>query len=189
MESDWTVACGADDPWIVVPWASEDGSMQYIDLRANPDRVGEIPEAVQYPALLAKLLEWNHFDSPIYTAKSDVWSYTGEEFYAEDLPGFGYAQGCYVDLVSRELECFSSFAACEQKLRAWTGVARGIPLENARCEWMLRRARILPAGGEGSTSSVCDGFAITLYVWGYGATLAAATFSWSDALATLNFIS
>ncbi len=188
MDSDWSVSCAADDPVIVVPWASEDKSIHYIDLRVDPDRVWEIPEAVQYPCMSAALLLWNRSDSSIYTAKSDVWSYAANQFDAEDLPGFAYAHACYIDLIPREPDVFSNFAAGEQNLRTWTRVAHRIAAADARCEWTLRPARILQACGEelgGSANNASDGFATTLYVWGYGSSPQAAMSAWSDAMVVL----
>ena len=37
MLSDWSAACGADDPVVVVPWASPDGALRWVDLRDDPD--------------------------------------------------------------------------------------------------------------------------------------------------------
>ena len=190
MHADWTVACAADDPWVVVPWVAKsrcDETIRYIDLRAAPQRLEEIPEAVQYPCLAKALRRWNQADTSLFTAKCDVWNYPARLFDAEDLPGFDYARGSYIDLLSVEPELFSSFAACEQQLRSWTEIARSIPLPATRCEWTLRRARIMPSLVESSAAaskhtSPLDGFATSLYVWGYGASEQSAASVWADAV-------
>ena len=86
MHADWTVACAADDPWVVVPWSREDETICYIDLRAAPQRLEEITEAVQYPCLAKALRRWNQPDTSLFTAKCDVWNYPARLFDAEDLP-------------------------------------------------------------------------------------------------------
>lgn len=180
MESDWTVACGADDPWIVLPWATEDGLIRYIDLNGAPDKVDEIPEAAQHPSLAAALLRWNQPDAPLFTAKCDVWWYAADSFDAGDLVGFAHAQGSYIDLIPREPAVFSSFAACERMLQAGAESSRDLAVPEGRCEWTLRPARVSTAD-----NGYRDGFAITLYVWGYGSSPQAAASSWSTALLAL----
>jgi hypothetical protein len=191
VETDWSVACGTDDPTVVVPWIGRDESIRYIDLHNEPTRINEIPEAAQYPSLAAALRRWNQPDAPLFTAKCDVWNYPADLFDAEDLPGFAYAQGSYVDLLSREIAIFSSFAACEQMLRVWSVAARNIALPEGRCEWTLRPACILPLIGNAENYPLDEsgnrnnGFATTLYVWGYGSSPEAAAAAWSNAILAL----
>jgi hypothetical protein len=194
MHADWSVACGADDPMVVVPWAgvsrsSEEGPICYIDLRKELRRVNEIPEASQHACVAVALRRWNQQDSPLFTAKCDVWNYPADLFDAEDLAGFPFAQGSYIDLLPRDARIFSSFSACEGMLRAWTERARAIAIPEGRCEWTLRPARIFSTAAKPINSSLADphtdGFATTLYVWGYGASPAAAANAWSDTLMAL----
>jgi len=192
MQSDWSVACGADDSLVVVPWASEDESIRYIDLQDAPARVSEIPEATQYASLAAALQRWNQRDAPLFTAKCDVWNYTADHFDAEDLAGFAFAQASYIDLLPRDPMIFSSFTGCEQMLRTWTERSHSIALPEGRCEWILRPARVLSVPGDtshsvsnGADHSGYDGFATTLYVWGYGSSPQTAADVWSTALLAL----
>ena len=200
MEADWSVECGPGDPTVVLPWVNASGSLSYLDLRGNPESIKNISEAAQFPALAFALERWNHLDSPVFTAKCDVWTYPADLFDAEDLPGFAFAQGSYVDLVSVAERSFADFPLCEAQLRRWTDLARTIPLPGARCEWTLRAAQIfnslpLPANSLPANSLPADnrlakplprtGFATTLYVWGYGATAPAAATAWSTALRAL----
>ncbi len=194
MNADWSVACGADDPLVVVPWSgisrtSEDGPIAYIDLREQPGRLNEIPEANQHTCVAAALRRWNRNDSPLFTAKCDVWEYPADLFDAEDLAGFRFARGSYIDLISRDPKVFSNFSACEQMLKVWTGRARAIDLPQGRCEWTLRSARVFSSSqmsvNAAPTQAWTDGFATTLYVWGYGASEAEAAAAWSEALTAL----
>ena len=179
MLSDWSVACGADDPAVVIPWTGADGSIRYVDLRESPARADEIPEAEQYACIDRALRHWNQAGSPIFTAKCDVWAYAADLYDAEDLPDFAHAQGCYIDLLSTDSEKFSNFSASEKMLRAWNEAAQSIDATAARCEWTLRPARLL------SGERYVDGFATTLYVWGYGESPQAAAAAWSAALLAL----
>jgi hypothetical protein len=190
VEADWSVACGADDPTVMVPWTGKNKSLRFIDLRDTPVRISEIPEAARYPCLATALGRWNDSNSPLFTAKCDVWNYASDLFDAEDLPGFSHAQGSYVDLLPKNAAVFSSFAACEQLLRNWTKAAQSIELAAARCDWILRPARILPVTVDELHSlqrydKGVDGFATTLYVWGYGSSSDAAAIAWSTALLAL----
>ncbi len=183
MQSDWTVACTAEDPEVVVPWAGKDPSLRYVDVRSTPDSIQEIPEAVEYPCVAAALRRWNQPDIALFTAKCDVWSYPAKLFDAEDLPEFAHARGSYIDLIPLDAAMFGSFEACERQLRCWTETSRAIDLPACRTEWTLRPARIFPslAALTGNDSSR-EGFATTLYVWGYGNSPEAAAMAWDAAL-------
>lgn len=189
MNSDWSVACCADDPEVVVPWGGEkDAALQlrYIDLRKTPTAIMEIPEAALYPCMAAALRRWNGMGSAMFTAKSDVWTYDAKHFDAEDLPDYAWAQGCYIDLLSRDTFAFSDFAACERQLRAWSSLAGSIEVPAGRCEWTLRPARILDDLQEDPNPLAAKcGFATTLYVWGYGDDRDFASATWAAALRAL----
>ena len=193
MQTDWSVACGKDDPVIVAPWHKADGSLHFVDLRNGPDSILKIPEAAQYSCIAAALQRWNQPDSAIFSAKCDVWAYPAKLFDAEDLEDFAFAQGSYIDLLYRDPAKFSNFSTCEQQVRRWSEAARSIELPQSRCEWTLRPAHILQslmdASGTfqniGPSDVYQDGFATTLYVWGYGASSETAAAAWSNAIPAL----
>jgi hypothetical protein len=114
-------------------------------------------------------------------------------FDAEDLEGFAFAQGSYLDLLFRDPEIFSNFATCEQQLRQWSEAARSIELPDSRCEWTLRPAHILQSllNASGISQKIDPsegyqhGFATTLYIWGYGASPETAAAAWSNAVLAL----
>ena len=125
---------------IVIPWSGKNPSLRYIDLRQSPETMQEIPEAAEYPCVAAALRRWNQQDTSLLTAKCDVWSYPAKLFDAEDLPGFAFARGSYIDLLSADAATFASFEACERQLRSWTEISRSIDLPACRSEWTLRPA-------------------------------------------------
>lgn len=187
MDSDWTVACAADDAEVVIPWAGKDPSLRYVDLRSAPHSIQEIPEAAEYPCVAAALQRWNQPDTSLFTAKCDVWSYPAKLFDAEDLPEFAFARGSYIDLLSADAAAFTSFETCERQLRALTEIARSIQLPACRSEWTLRPARIfssVPTLASAANSSR-NGFATTLYTWGYGDSPQSAGIAWAAALQAL----
>lgn len=184
MQSDWTVACAADDPEIVIPWAGKNPSLRFVDLRRSPEAIMQIPEAAEYPCIAAALRRWNQPDTSLFTAKCDVWSYPAKLFDAEDLPEFTFARGSYVDLLSAEAATFTSFEICERQLRAWTEIARSVDLLACRSEWTLRPARIFPSSPmpPPAKNPSQNGFATTLYTWGYGNSPQSAAIAWAAAL-------
>lgn len=187
MDSDWIVACAADDPEVVIPWRGKNPALRFVDLRQSPEAIQEIPEAAEYPCVAAALRRWNQQDTALLTAKCDVWSYPAKLFDAEDLPGFAYARGSYIDLLPLDAATFASFAACEGQLRAWTEISRSINLPTCRSEWTLRPARIFPESKDLASVQISprNGFATTLYTWGYGDSPEAAAIAWDAGLRAL----
>ena len=189
MDADWSVECGAEDPTIAVPWSNADGSLAFVHLRATPEGLEKIPEARQHAALAEALRAWNQPSGPILTAKCDVWSYPAALFDAEDDARFAFAQACYVDLLPTADTEFSSFAQMEQIARQWCAAARALPCEQARFEWVVRRAWRCAALdfplADTEAAEWRDGFATTLYVWGYGSKEELAAAAWARALRRL----
>jgi hypothetical protein len=182
MLTDWSAACGADDPVLVVPWASPDGSLQWVDLREDPYAVNDIPEAEDHPALLAGLRALNGSRSPVFTAKCDVWPMDGDELDAlrdemlldEEVAGAGLA--CYIDLLWRERGIFASRHRMEQMLHRLDRLLTELPYSLAAAELTMRPAVIDLEG------TVAEGFAITLYVKGLGVDETEAAQRWDEAL-------
>jgi hypothetical protein len=190
MDADWSVECGADDPTIAVPWSKADGDIEFVDLRTAPERIVAIAEAQQHPALAEALCAWNQAASPFFTAKCDVWNYPAAYFDAEDDPRFAFAQASYVDLLHIADAEFCSFTRTEQQVRQWCAAARALGCAGARCEWVVRRAwrssaLDSPQLQADAAEAWTAGFAVTLYVWGYGATETEADAAWAQALRAL----
>jgi hypothetical protein len=183
MEADWSVALAANDPVITVPWASsaeDTRKCQFVDLRLGEHLIDEIDEARARPALRSALLLLNSGKSQVWTAKCDAWSSSAAEG-AEPFDGYemdaepgetSFGAGCYVDLLPRDFALLSSFEAQERWIRVATQALRVIPASAARVELVLRHAQV-----EGT-----QGFGVTWFVEGCGATAPRAAEAWARAL-------
>lgn len=182
MLTDWSAECGADDPVLVVPWTSPDGTLQWVDLREDPYAVNEIVEAEDHPALLAALRSLNGARSPVFTAKCDVWTMDADELEAtrdellldSEVAGAGLA--CYIDLLWRDRAIFASRHRLEQILYRLERMLSDLPYSLASAELVMRPAVVELDG------TVAEGFAVTLYVRGVGVDTAEAAVRWDEAL-------
>lgn len=181
MLSEWSAECAANDPGIDVPWASPDGTLHWVDLRADPNALDEITEADEYPALLASLRVLNGPRSIFFTSKCDVWSMDEEElaslrldlFVEDDIAAAGLMS--YIDVVFRERAVFASRHRAEQVLHRIDRMARELPHHLAKVECVLRHA-VLDLDG------VQEGYAFTVYVKACGIDEIEASERWSAAL-------
>lgn len=188
MLTDWSAACGADDPVLVVPWATPDGALHWVDLREDPYAVNEIAEAEDYPALLAALRSLNGARSPVFTAKCDVWSMDEEELGAirdellldNEVAAAGLST--YIDLLWRDRAVFASPHRVEQLLYRLERVISELPHSLASAELVMRPAVVELDG------TVGEGFAVTLYVRGVGVDRAEAVLRWDEALRAITTI-
>jgi hypothetical protein len=183
MEADWTVALGAGDPVITVPWAASGDDIRkcrFVDLRQGTHRIDEIEEARAKPPLRSALLLLNAATSPLWTAKCDAWTSSVDEgaepfdpFEMGTEPGdTAFGAGSYVDLLARDVSFLASFARQERWIRAVTEVLRSTPASAARVELVLRRAEV-----EG-----VSGFAVTWFVEGCGSSAQRAEQRWGRAM-------
>jgi len=109
VEADWEVEIGAEAPVIEPDWSG------FVDLRLTPDSAYQLPELAGLPGLARGLIQLNHANSPVWTAKSDVWPVAefdpveldAEDSDADDSINSGgppaYFLACYVDLIARDL--------------------------------------------------------------------------------------
>jgi hypothetical protein len=172
MESDWEIEIGDGAPVIDAVWEG------YIDLRGDTNRVAEIAETAQFPALSDALIRLNSSSSPMWTAKCDVWPV--EAFDADELDAdrdaATSALGCYVDLLPCDAQMFSTLDAAAD----WCGRLclhlRARRARQCRADAVLRRAFITP-------ESV--GLGVTTYLTACGSTRTEAATAISNALALL----
>jgi len=174
MLATFTVEIGAGLPRLSVPWRDSGNAEAsgFIDLRARPDMLASLPEAVD-PALYGALAALNSPGSSLFTAKCDLWH---ESTFDEEEQGFfptalrtcaSYIDVLWVDPVLR-----SSFAACERKMQQWVADMRQISNETASTEFILRSCEV-----EGA-----PGFYWSVYISGFGVDPAETYRYWSEAL-------
>jgi hypothetical protein len=141
MEADWGIEIGGGAPVIEALWVG------FVDLRRSPERIGEIAEAAQFPALANLLRALNGAASPLWTAKCDLWEpETADLTLGETAnhPSVGHeptnqvetsqdpitperanppapptALACYIDLLPLEGVVFADWKQAESFCRDW----------------------------------------------------------------------
>lgn len=182
MMSEWSAECGEDDPVVVVPWASPDGALRWVDLRDDPDALDNIAEADEFPALLSALRALNGTRSPVFTSKCDAWAMDGDELAAtrldllleEEVAAAGFTS--YIDLLPRDRAVLVSRPRVEGLLYRLDRALRDQPFSLATVQSVLRPAVVEVDG------TVAEGYAVTLYVKGVGVDEAEAQGRWAEAL-------
>ena len=187
MLFDWSAACSADDPVLVVPWHDVTSGLHFIDLRDDPDALDSIAEAEQFPALLQCLRALNGARSPLFTAKCDVWPASAEELAAIALelqaePEHAVAgQISYLDLLCRDRALFSSFHQQQHLLGRMERRLAALEQPAAIAEAVVRPALM-------DFTSPQEGFCLSLYIKAVGSTSAAADQAWSGALVAVTSV-
>jgi len=159
MDADWEVEIGGGAPVIEANWQG------FIDLRANPERVGEICEAASFPPLTALLLGLNGAHSPVWTAKCDLWE-------PEEAAGSS-SLACYVDLLPVEGMVFAEWQQAEEFCRDFVKRLAQAGPSDCSVELVIRQA----------IAGATEGFAITAYISAAGTDRAAAATALTAALA------
>jgi hypothetical protein len=171
MLSEWTAECAHDAPTLIVPWSDEATGARFIDLRAEPYDIAEIPEAEHNPTLSRALRSLNATRSPFLTAKCDAWTLSStdqadtlealrlELMLAEEETLFGFAS--YVDLLWRERSVFASAHQQQDRLDRIVRRAQKLQHPEAALECVLRPALLDLAGP-------LEGFSVSLYVTALG---------------------
>ena len=136
MEADWEVEAGGGAPVIEALWPG------FVDLRRNPERIGEIREAAASPALAGLLRALNGAGSPVWTSKCDLWEPEANEL------------ACYVDLLPVASGVFARWEQAEAFCREWVERLAPAPLTECRVDLVVRQA----IAGE------AEGFGVTAYL-------------------------
>lgn len=196
MLSEWTAECSHDAPTLVVPWTEHPhdpaSGAHFIDLRANPYDIAEIPEAEHYPALGRALRSLNATRSPLLTAKCDAWwlsrspesassadqiaQLDGLQLELEIAPeetAHGFAS--YIDLLWRERSVFASAHQQQDRLDRIVRRAQRLPHPEAALQCVLRPAVL-------DLSGPLEGFSVTLYLTAVAAEPEIARRRWELAL-------
>jgi len=182
MVTEWSALCSPEDPVLVVPWTDPVTNVSFVDLRSNPYDFDAIPEAVQHPPLLQALRALNATRSPVFTAKSDVWSLESAELALlrieldVEAEGSRSGIGSYIDLMFRDRTVFTSAAHQQQWIARLLRLASALDYPTAALECTLRPALLdlrIPQ----------EGYAISLYIKALGPDQENAEVVWAAALA------
>ena len=161
MEADWEVEVGGGAPVIDALWPG------FVDLRQHPERIGEIHEAAEFPALAELLLALNKTGSPVWTAKCDLWEQEANEL------------ACYIDLLPVADTVFSQWKQAEGFCREFVARLAPVSLPECRADFMVRQAIAGEAEGFGVTATLS---ATGRDRSGAAATLAAALVAFAGAI-------
>lgn len=171
MEADWSVEIGPGLPRIHGWWEG------IVDFRADPLAIHKVREAAQHPALHEALLALNARNSQVFTTKCDVWKLGEEEldpyeFSANtDTARAGFAS--YIDILEVDSAKFASFAFHDEWVRGLAYQMRSVDLSHGRVDVVLRAADLKEE----------QGYGITIYCAGCGASEGDACASWRAVLA------
>ena len=194
MFAEWSAECGADDPIVVVPWSDPEGRVRFVDLRAEPFDIADIPEAEDYPAMRRALRSLNASGSGFFTSKCDAWALSpedGEEKLEalrielellDEEAAFGF--GSYIDILWRERSTFASAHQASGRLDRLVRRTTRLPHPEAALEAVLRPAIVAERSEAGSPSArgALEGFAATLYITAVAADPETAMRRWEAAL-------
>lgn len=202
MHVDSAVELGRDDPALEMPWASEDGSLRYCDIRNNPALIDTLPEARYWLEMREFLIRANAADFPMQTAKSDVWS-TTEISPEEEIFSASWKFASYTDLIFSDHAPRFSLPVHQALVTKLCALLQRAPDMPASVEFVLRHCyyHVLDEVARSNDSEesreqdqekriVSDealddsvrGFCVTLYVSGFGNTEQEARQPWSIAL-------
>lgn len=176
MDADYSVELGPGDPSLELPWRSDDGALQYHDLKRHPELLLYVDEANRYPELARFLSSLNSFTSIFATAKCDVWA-EGELSEAEEIYGAPLKFGGYVDLLLEDgCAMRNDFEGHERLSRRAVELLAKAPEISAAAEFIIRRCYFQESG------DAAAGYYWTAYIFGYGDDERDARKRWAIAL-------
>lgn len=184
MRVDWSVEIGPESASLEVPWRSEDGRHRFLDLKANPELLLEITETIENPELAAFLAALNKPKSFLSTAKCDTWTSDSlDDLEGEELE-FNHSSkyASYVDVVFADMPVSLDFACHESLAKELTGLLQRAPDFAAMAEIVIRSCYFHT---DTDLDHSQNGFAITLFMAGYGDDADSARKSWTIGLKLL----
>lgn len=182
MMAEWSVEIGPDAPALEVPWRSEDGSLRFFDLKAQPELLLEIPETQEHFEM-GDFLSHVNAKSEMATAKCDIWM-TDEMTPEDEIFGAPLKRCSYVDaFFDRSIERYD--LAAHEKLADLIVTKFGrLPEMPARLEIVIRQCHFHRPNEPGVSDA---GYCMTLYVTGYGDDEAHAHVHWTIAFNLLRY--
>ncbi|HEV2214670.1 MAG TPA: hypothetical protein VGR64_05225, partial [Terracidiphilus sp.] len=142
----------------------------------RPEAAEQLPEAEALAGLAGVLVQLNQVDSPVWTAKCDVWELAEFDPLELDAESENESVGaaCYVDLLPCEPGKWTKHEDAAEWCRQVCAQLRGVVLRNCRMDLVVRAADI----GEAVTEH-----AVTAYASAAGANHVQAKRRLTDALA------
>lgn len=141
MEADWEVEIGGNAPVIEAHWTG------FIDLRLEPERAVQLPEAAELPSLADTLVRLNAPSSPVWTSKCDIWH--PEKFDPDELDTPAAAAqcaiACYIDLLPQSQREWTNPERAIARCKALCAHLREVPLRGCRTDLIVRKAWITPS--------------------------------------------
>ena len=173
MEADWEVEIGGGASVIEALWPG------FVDLRSDPQRVRQLAETADQPALAEALIRLNAPASPVWTSKCDLWPVLEpgafDPLELDAAPdGAAHAFACYIDLLPRNGLQWAAIERTLASCRRICSVLHAYPLRACRLDLILRRAFLAPEQ---------MGLGITAYLTACGASPAEAARTLDAALA------
>jgi hypothetical protein len=180
METDWSVAAGADDPVIDVRWSDASSGCVWVDLRVDAEtqsaRIAALPEAAASPAMAKALMLLNAQDGLLMTTKCDRWQMSAAERVeladVLDGPVAGFGCGSYIDVLMAHAVPISDFLMHEEWARTAARRCAALPVDDARLELVVRPAH----------NNAVWGYGLTMYCYAGGVDELSAKAAWSLAI-------
>jgi hypothetical protein len=180
METDWSVAAGADDPVIETGWSDAASGMAWVDLRgdgeAQGSRIATLPEAARSPAMALALALLNAPRGLLMTTKCDRWQMNDEERaqLADTLDAPIAPRGCgsYIDVLMVHAMPMADFLLHEEWARTTARRCAALAGDDARVEVVVRPAH----------NDDVWGYGLTLYCYAGGADELGAESAWGSAI-------
>lgn len=170
MEADWEVEIGPGAPVVASAWEG------FVDLRRRPEAAEQLLEVAALAGLAEVLVRLNHADSPVWTAKCDVWELAEFDPLELDAESENVRVGaaCYVDLLPGEPGKWATHEDTAEWCRNVCAQLHGTALRNCRMDLVVRAADM---------SEAVTRHAVTAYASAAGVNQVQAKRRLADALA------
>jgi hypothetical protein len=180
METDWSVAAGADDPVIEVRWSDTASGLAWVDLQVDAGmqsaRIAALLEAAASSAMARSLALLNAPHGLLMTTKCDRWQMSDEERAelagALDTPVAACGSASYIDVVMTHAMPMADFLLHEEWARTTARRCAALAVDDARVELVVRPAH----------NDAVWGYGLTVYCYADGADAQRAEVEWCRAL-------
>jgi hypothetical protein len=180
METDWSVAAGADDPVIEAHWSDAASGLRWVDLRVDREtqqsRIAALPEAAASPAMARVLALLNAPRGVLMTTKCDRWLLNDAELaeLADTLgaPVLACGYGSYMDVLMAHAVPMADFLLHEEWARTTARRCAALPVNDAQLDLVVRPAH----------KDDVWGYGLTVYCYAGGVDEVRAEAVWADAI-------